>query len=309
MQLRYAIIGTGALGGYYGGKLAFAGKDVHFLFHSDYDHVVEHGLRVDSVDGNMYLPTVNVYRKTTDMPTCDVVLVCLKTTSNHELDTILPPLLTQGTCVILIQNGLSMEDELAFKFPSIHIGGGLGFICSSKVGPGHIIHTDYGKLTLAPYTSAAAGLVSDIAEDMSQAGIETVYTDDLVLARWRKLVWNIPFNGLCVALNTSTYNLMEKPCSYELLKDLMLEVIAAAGACGKPIEKAFAQEMLDSTKVMRPYAPSMKLDYDNQRPLEIKAIYSNPLKAAYLAGCNMPKVRMLEQQLLFIMETYRNQGK
>ncbi len=309
MQLRYAIIGTGALGGYYGGKLAHAGKDVHFLFHSDYKYVVKHGLRVDSVDGNMYLPTVNVYRNASEMPPCDVVLVCLKTTSNHELDTILPPLLTQGTCVILIQNGLSMEDELAIKFPSIHLGGGLGFICSSKVGPGHIVHTDYGKLTLAPYTLDAAIRVGSIAEDMKEAGIETVYTDDLVMARWRKLVWNIPFNGLCVALNTSTDKLMENPSTYALLKDLMLEVINAASACGKPINREFAQEMLDSTKVMRPYAPSMKLDYDNQRPLEIKAIYSNPLKAAIKANSNMPKVRMLEQQLQFIMESYRSSGK
>lgn len=309
MQLRYAIIGTGALGGYYGGKLAHAGKDVHFLFHSDYGYVVEQGLRVDSVDGNIYLPTVNAYRKSSEMPPCDVVLVCLKTTSNHELDTILPPLLTQGTCVILIQNGLSMEDELAFKFPSIHLGGGLGFICSSKVGPGHIVHADYGKLTLAPYTTAAAHRVGKIAEDMREAGIETVYANDLAMARWRKLVWNIPFNGLCVALNTSTDKLMEDPHTYDLLKGLMLEVIGAAGACGKPIEKIFAQEMLDSTQVMRPYAPSMKLDFDNRRPLEIRAIYSNPLKAASLAGYDMPKVRMLEQQLSFIMESYRGQGK
>lgn len=305
MPLRYAIIGTGALGGYYGGKLAHAGKDVHFLFHSDYEHVVEHGLRVDSVDGNMYLPTVNVYRNALDMPPCDVVLVCLKTTSNHELDTILPPLLTQETCVILIQNGLNMEEELAFKFPSILLGGGLGFICSSKVGPGHIVHTDYGKLTLAPYKAAATDRVGDIAEDMRQSGIETVYTDDLVMARWRKLVWNIPFNGLCVALNTCTDKLMENPSTYSLLKDLMLEVIDAATSCGKPIDREFAQEMLDSTKAMRPYAPSMKLDYDNRRQLEIKAIYSNPLKTAGLAGCDMPKVRMLEQQLQFIMESYR----
>jgi len=304
MGLRYAVIGTGALGGYFGGKLAQSGQEVHFLFHSDYNHVVEHGLRVDSVNGSFHLPHINAYQNTADMPPCDVVLVCLKTTTNHLLNTLLPPLLTQGSCVILIQNGMGMEDELASKFPSILIGGGLGFICSSKIGSGHIDHTDYGKLTLAPHTSAAALRLKEVADDLNAAGVETNYTDNLKAARWKKLVWNIPYNGLCVALNTSTDQLMSNPHTYALLKAMMMEVITSANAFGVHIEPSFAQTMLDSTNEMKPYSPSMKVDFDHQRPLEIEAIYSNPLLFASQAGTDMPKVRMLEQELRFIMEKY-----
>ena len=97
--MKYAIIGTGAIGGYYGARLAQSGQEVHFLLHSDFDYVKEHGLQVDSCDGSFHLDHVNAYRSTSDMPAVDVVLVCLKTINNHLLDTLLPPLLGNNPVV------------------------------------------------------------------------------------------------------------------------------------------------------------------------------------------------------------------
>ena len=84
-KLRYGVIGTGGIGGFYGGMLANAGLEVHFLFNSDFSHVRDHGLRVDSVFGDFHLQSVHAYDRTEDMPVCDVVLVGLKTTSNSLL--------------------------------------------------------------------------------------------------------------------------------------------------------------------------------------------------------------------------------
>ena len=80
--MRYGVIGTGAIGGYYGAKLAHAGQELHFLFHSDYEYVKQHGLQVDSCNGSFHLDDVNAYLHTEDMPKCDVVLVCLKSVNN-----------------------------------------------------------------------------------------------------------------------------------------------------------------------------------------------------------------------------------
>ena len=91
--MRYGIIGTGAIGGYYGAKLAHAGQEVHFLLHSDYEYVKQHGLQVDSCDGSFHLDDVNAYGQTKDMPACDVVLVGLKSVNNDKLQALLPPLL------------------------------------------------------------------------------------------------------------------------------------------------------------------------------------------------------------------------
>ena len=146
MKLKYAIVGTGALGGFYGGMLARAGHDVHFLLHNDYEYVCRNGLKVDSVLGDFHLKNVNAYKQADQMPKCDVVLVCLKTTNNSILKNLLPPIIHTNTSVILVQNGLKAERELASCFTELSIAGGLAFICSNKIGKGHIAHLDYGRL-------------------------------------------------------------------------------------------------------------------------------------------------------------------
>jgi 2-dehydropantoate 2-reductase len=307
-SLHYAIIGSGGIGGFYGGFLAKSGEQVDFLFHSDYDYVRQHGLKVDSVLGNFHLPKVSAFRNTCDMSPCDVVFVCLKTTNNHLLKTLLPPLLKQDTLVVLIQNGLGLEEDLIKDFPSISLAAGLGFICSQKSAPGYISHLDYGKLTLAAYNPLAEKKIEQISADMKKAGLEIEMAPDLASARWKKLVWNIPFNGSTVVLDTTTQQLMENPSTYQLMYDLMVEVMTGANACKikYPIEESFIHEMLEMTQKMTPYSPSMKLDYDNHRPMEIEYIYTRPLQKALDAGVDMRKIAMLEKQLRFKSSSFKS---
>jgi len=305
MSLKYAVIGTGAIGGYYGGKLAFAGKDVHFLFHSDYEYVKEHGLKVDSINGDFHLKDVNAYNNTSDMPACDVILVSLKSTNNHLLKSLLPPLLHKKSLVILIQNGLGLEEDLQKDFPDLYIAGGMAFICSNKVDKGHIAHLDYGKLNIGSYSCHDVGILETVISDFQSSGIEASLVD-LNRARWMKLVWNIPYNGMTVVLDTSTDKLMNNGATYSLLRKMMIEVITAANKSGIEgnIDESFADEMLEMTKVMTPYSPSMKLDYDYKRPLEIEYIYSRPVEIARRNGYEMSLVSMLEKQLRFIQDEY-----
>lgn len=303
-KLRYGVIGTGGIGGFYGGMLAHSGHDVHFLFNSDYEYVRDHGLRVDSIFGNFHLPTIQAYQSSQDMPVCDVVLVGLKTTSNYLLKNLLPPLLGPQTTVVLIQNGLGIEERLAVDFPELSIAGGLGFICSGKFGPGYIVHSEHGKITLGSHQGANQVLLQQVCADFQAAGVPSEFSDDLLTSRWKKLVWNVPYNGLTVVMNALTSDLMTDANTYQLCKDLMFEVIGAANANGVKISEDFAQVMLEYTLDMKPYAPSMRLDFDHKRPMEIDAIYTAPFNAGLKAGFDMPKVRMLEQQLRFIQHTY-----
>ena len=148
----YGIIGTGAIGGYYGAKLARAGKDVHFLLHSDYEQVAANGLQVDSVAGSFTLPAVNAYRRAADMPPCDVVLVGLKTVNQHLLPTLLPPLLKPDTLVVLIQNGVGVEAAVQQMFPHVQLAAGLAFICVAKNRPGVVEHLDKGSIDIGNYS-------------------------------------------------------------------------------------------------------------------------------------------------------------
>lgn len=302
MSIRYGVIGTGAIGGFYGGKLAQNGCDVDFLFRSDFSHVQENGLRVDSVKGDFHLPQVSCYSSSQNMPVCDVVLVGLKTTNNHQLPEMLRPIVHKNTLVILIQNGLGIEAELARKMPDMNIAGGMAFICSNKTGPGHISHLDLGRMEMGLYTAGGKELLQQCCADFEKAGIPAVVAENLELARWKKLIWNIPFNGLTVVLNTTTDRIMAQQATKDLAHELMLEVIEGAQSCGYKIDRALAGKMISMTEKMTPYAPSMKLDFDNKRPMEIQSIYTNPIQTALKAGFDMKKVAVLEQQLRFISE-------
>lgn len=307
--MRYAVIGTGGIGGYYGGKLARSDRDVHFLLHTDYDYVRCNGLQVDSCDGSFHLDNVNAYTSTADMPAVDVVIVGLKTTNNHLLPSLLRPLLDKADdgrkpVVLLIQNGIGVEADVQRMLPDARLMAGLAFICSAKRGPGHIDHQCYGHINLGNYSVGSDDDAKVVADDMQAAGI-TARMVDYEEARWRKAVWNMPFNGMTVALGAQTDQLLKHPATRALIRRQMLEVIHAANACGvSAITEEFADQMIRNTDEMTPYSPSMKLDYDFHRPMEIEYLYSRPLAMAREAGAPMVSLEMLEAELRFLQEKY-----
>ena len=296
----YGIVGVGAIGGFYGGKLAHSGLDVHFLSHSDYQFVKERGLQIDSCDGSFHLDKVNVYQNAADMPKCDVVVVGLKTTNNHLLRELLLPLLHERTVVILIQNGIGVEADVQAMFPETQLVGGLAFICSAKTEPGRVRHQCYGSVNLANYSCRDEALFTSVLNDFTNAGIAAAsvpYEE----ARWKKAVWNMPFNGMTVALNTRTDLLLKNPATRQLIRDLMMEVVEASRALGVTgVDEAFVEKMIDMTDNMTPYSPSMKLDFDFHRPMEIHYLYTRPIEIARAAGYRMHKLEMLEAELRFL---------
>lgn len=299
----FSIVGTGAVGGYYGALLQRAGFNVHFLLHSDYDHVRRNGLTIESSLGDFSLPVVNAYNSAADMPRCDTVIVALKTTANRELPSILPYLVKDDSIVLSLQNGLGSEESIAAIVGSDKVLGGLCFLCSNKVGPGHIRHLDYGLITLGEYGSdgQAAGItprMEALGANLRTAGIPIRLEEDLALARWKKLVWNIPFNGLAVVRGVTTDRLIHDLQTRTLIETMMREVADAAAACARPIEESFIRKMILDTEKMEPYTPSMKLDFDRGNPMEIESIYGNPIRAANARGITMPETEKLYHQLL-----------
>ncbi len=301
----YAIIGTGAVGGFYGARLQKAGLEVHFLLNRDYEIVHQQGLRIDSPDGNFTLPQVNAYHDVHQMPPCDVVIVALKTTQNYLLPQLLPPIVKPDGVVLLLQNGFNIEPKIAEIVGEARVMGGLCFICANKIEPGYIQHIDYSNVNFGDYHAQyQPGGISqrmiEIAADFKQAEIAVELTEDLMLSRWKKLVWNIPYNGLSVVLDARTDEMMGNPKTRILIQELMQEVVAIAASYNRHLPDDYIELMLDHTDKMRPYLTSMKLDYDAHRPLELEAIFGNPLQAAIAQGVNVPKITMLYQQLKFL---------
>jgi 2-dehydropantoate 2-reductase len=306
---RIGIIGTGAIGGFYGLMLARAGLDVHFLLRSDFSAVVEHGLQLNSaVHGALKLNPVQAYRAAEDMPPCDWLLVGTKTTGNIDLAPTIVQASAPGAKVLLLQNGLDVEEDLRRLLPdSLHLLGGLCFICVSRSGAGLIEHQALGAVHLGYHSGPAAeneplrqGIVEEGAALFRQAGVDALAMGNLQQARWQKLVWNVPYNGLSVLLKASTAPLMADASSRALILALMDEVVQGARACGHHLPDGYAEQLFNMTEKMPDYWPSMYHDHVHKRALELAAIYGAPLAAARAAGCELPRIEALFQALSFI---------
>ncbi|PZP51426.1 MAG: 2-dehydropantoate 2-reductase [Pseudopedobacter saltans] len=301
-MMNYGIIGSGAIGIFYGTRLVNAGENVHFLLHSDFEYVKQNGFVIDSNTlGNQNLKTIKSYNNTNEMPLCDVVFVCLKTTENARLlPQLLSPILKKETIIILIQNGLGVEKDVADMFPNQQIAGASAFISCNKIGPGHIRHLDHGDIVIGNYNVKNRKRLDDIASIFSSQQVHCSITENLSKLRWRKLIWNIAFNGMTVVLGCQTDKLMHNENLVHLSKQIMEEVILGAKACGVTLNPNLPEEMIQYTTAMQPYSPSMKLDYDYNRPMEIHYIYEVPVAEAKANGYYMSKVDMLAQQLRFL---------
>lgn len=304
---RIGIIGTGAIGGFYGMLLARAGHDVHFLLRSEYAAVVERGLQLNSsVHGALRLAPVQAYQDIEDMPQCDWLLVGAKTTANVELAPLIAKAAAPGAKVVLLQNGLAVEDELRpLLGDDLHLLGGLCYICVHRSAPGVVEHQALGAINLAYHSGPAddearLALAEEGASLLRSTGLDSAAMRDLAQTRWQKLVWNIPYNGLSVLLDADTQHLMGNADSRALIGDMMQEVVQAAQALGYTMPENYADKLLAATQRMPDYLPSMYHDFAQGRPAELHAIYEAPLAAADVAGFDMPKVRALYQALRFI---------
>jgi 2-dehydropantoate 2-reductase len=293
-----AIVGAGAVGGYYGARLAQHGHDVHFLLRGDYDAVRAAGWTVESCDGDFRVPRANVYNDATKMPPADLVVVTLKSTANDQYEPLIRPLLKEGTAVLTIQNGLGNEDRLAELFGAGRILGGMAFACINRVAPGLIRHTDHGIIRLGEFagTPGAAGRgarADKIAALFNASRIRCEVLDDLRYGRWQKLVWNIPFNGLGATLDLTTDKLIGTQAGRQLVAGLMREVIAAARADGAALPDELAEQQIDNTTTMGPYRSSMQVDRNEGRPMEVEAILGEPLRRAAAKGVETPVLAAL----------------
>jgi 2-dehydropantoate 2-reductase len=308
VEPRIGVIGAGAIGGFYGGLLARRGRDVHFLLRSEYSAVAANGIRIESEDhGDIHLDRVKAYRSPDDMPPCDWLLLGTKVVSNAEIAPALARIAARGGRVIVMQNGLGVEEELHKRLPpDLHVIGGLCYTGVEHIGPGHLRHIAFSGLHLGYYSGPAstpaerAAVLDEGLALFAQTGVSAKVVADLTAARWQKLLWNVPFNGLSVLLDCGIVDLVNNPDTYALAQSMMEEVARAADRCGHPLPPDAVAQTMGLTSFRQNYYPSMVYDHRHHRPMELDAIYDAPLKAARGAGVDMPKVEALFQTLRFI---------
>jgi 2-dehydropantoate 2-reductase len=308
MGLRIAIVGAGSVGTYYGAKLAQAGSDVHFLMRGDLSEVRRDGILVRGPGENFQVAKVNCYNSTKDIGPCDLVIVAIKATSNGDLVDLVPPLFRETTMVLTLQNGLGNEEFLAGHFGAQRILGGLCFIAVDRRSKTEVERYAYGQVILGEFGRPAQPRTHAVGAEFTRASVRCTVTDDLALERWRKLIWNIPFNGLSiVAGGIDTAAIVGDKNLRALTLDLMEEVIAAANKCGHPLPEDAWRKHMERSETMSGYKPSTLQDWEAGKPLEIEAIWGEPVRRAAAAGAEMPRTEMIYELLKKLDQVRRSQ--
>lgn len=289
-----AVVGSGAVGLYYGGRLAAAGEEVAFLVRGDHDAVRERGIEVESVDGDFALPRVRCARSAEEIGPVDLVLVAWKATSNNSLDRVLPPLCHPATQVLTLQNGLGNVERIAGLVGADRALGGLCFVCLNRVAPGVVRHTAGGRVSVGELRPDPRGRAAEVARRLARAGVSCEAVAELGEAQWKKLVWNVPFNGLAIAEGgVTTADLLASPATEAEIRALMAEVVAAGRALGHALDDSLIRWNVERTRPMGPYRPSSMIDFVEGREVELEAIWEEPVRRARAAGVAVPRMEAL----------------
>lgn len=293
-----AVVGSGAIGLYYGGRLAAAGEDVRFLLRSDFEAISRHGLRVESVHGDFELPHLKAYRTAEEIGPVDLVIVAWKATANRQLAAVLAPLLHRETQALTLQNGLGNCECLAEIVGQERVLGGLCFVCINRISPGLISHSAGGRLTIGEWRPDGKDRAAELARRFQAAKVQGVAVENLEKSQWEKLVWNIPFNGLSVADGGVTTDVLLATEEKENeLRALMAEVIAAARAQGLDLSDDLIDSNIERTRPMGPYRTSSMIDFVEGREVEVAPIWEEPLRRARAAGVAMPHTEELLRRI------------
>jgi len=296
---RIGVVGSGAVGCYFGAHLALGGATVRFLMRGDLAAVRARGsvvIRDDS--GAREARGVAAFASAAEVGPVDLAVVALKATSGGALPDLVGPLLGPGTAVLTLQNGLGADEGLAALFGAERVIGGLVFMALSRTGPGEVRCYHPGSVSIGEFGRRSSPRTRALAAQLGAAGIRAHVVEDLLEARWKKLVWNIPFNGLAIAGGAvPTDRICADPALAGEARELMREVQRAAAAFGFKIADDYLRRQFEVTPAMGTYQPSSLVDYLAGRDVEVEPIWGEPLRRARAAGVEMPRLASLYARL------------
>jgi len=274
MNNKVLVIGAGGIGAYFGGRLAQSGMDVSVLCRSNYEHVQKNGFEIKSIAGDFSFKPAGVYRSCAEYPeTADYVIVTTKVLPDINVVEIIKDAVKPETMIILIQNGIEIEEEVAKAFPNNELVSSIAYIGVFQLEHGEIEHQAAGRLKMGVYKGDSSEKMDLLSTNFNKVSVECEVVEDIEFSRWAKLVWNTPYNPVSVlAGGVDTKVISETKTLEDLCAKLMKEVCLVAKSRNIHLPKDIIQKNLEYTRGFPPYKTSMLLDFENKRPLEVEAI-------------------------------------
>ncbi len=288
--MRIAVYGAGGVGGYFGGRLAQAGADVHLVARGAHLQALrEHGLRVQSVKGDF---TVRV--PATDDPAaigpCDYVLFCVKAFDTDPAAARLGPLLGDDTAVVSLQNGVDNEDKLARAVGGRHVMGGAAFLFAGIGGPGVIVHTGGpASITFGELDGQASQRTQRLLACCRQAGFGAELSQRIRTVLWAKLAFICAQAGMTAAVRLPVGEIRAVDAAWAAFGRLVAEVAAVAEAEGYPLPPAAQERALTMAQAVEPGSfSSLHDDLVAGRRMELEALHGFVVRRAAEHGVPVP---------------------
>lgn len=303
------VVGSGAIGSFYGSALRRAGARVSVVARSDAQVIRRDGITIDSPLGDLSFKPEHVHASVDEAAEPpDYLLLTTKVLDGVNRAALVKPAVGKHTRIVLIQNGIGIEDELAQAYGNQRVISALAFIGVSRSAPGKVVHHAYGLITLGNYPQGVDESTRALAALFTAGGIPASLSEEIVGERWRKTVWNAAFNPLSVlAGGADTALLLGTESGEALVRALMDEVCQVAAAEGHALPSDQVAQYIASTRQMPPYRNSMALDLKAGRPVELDAILGNVLEAATRHGVPVPRLRTVHTAVELLIANLRGE--
>jgi 2-dehydropantoate 2-reductase len=294
--MKILVMGTGAVGSFYGGRLADAGHEVTFIARGETLHALtQTGFVVQSIHGDFHLAHVHAINQPEATVVCDLVLVCVKSYDTEEVARLIRPVVGPDTIVLSLQNGVENEELLAREVGSSSVMGGMAYIGAELVSPGVVVHSAAGHIVFGERDGQRTPRAERLEQIFREAGIQAQLSPHITAVLWDKLVWNAAFNAITTLTRSTVGEVLTHPPTRALARHTMLEVIAVAQAQGLDVKESRADAHIAGSEhpPLSTFATSMSQDLARGKRLEYDALNGAVVRYGERLGVPVPINRTL----------------
>mmetsp|Transcript_38280 Transcript_38280/g.50449 ORF Transcript_38280/g.50449 Transcript_38280/m.50449 type:complete len:328 (+) Transcript_38280:56-1039(+) len=300
---RIAVIGSGAVGTYYGARLAEAKHKVSFLARSHYENLKLNGISVTSPNGNIRIKDPNIFNKPQDIGIVDWILVSVKSYSIADALELMTPCVGPKTKIIVAMNGLGMENSFATRFCAEKIFGAIPYIAAYRKSGGEIHHVKYNGIEIGHCNNEGCEL-KRAKELWDPVLVDLTLSANLLYSRWSKVLFNFPFNGVSVTNGGITIeDIVQNPILRQQASDIIEELRLTANqdllskGSYQQIGSDFSKKIFSMLDTIGPYKTSTTLDFLEEKPLEFEYMFETPVQTARSLGVDCPNMDALYEQV------------
>jgi 2-dehydropantoate 2-reductase len=309
--MKIAVMGSGAVGGYFGAKLA-ADRENEIAFIARGAHLEamkKHGLLVKRAEGELSIRNARFTADPAEVGSVDLVLFCVKSYDTEAAAQALAPMIGPETIVLSLQNGIDNPDKIARLYGEQRTLAGIVYVGAALAAPGVIEYSTGGRIIFGTLQGKPSRTADRVAQVLDKASVPHEISSNIRKVQWRKLLWNAPFCAISSLVHATMDEIMASDALSQLALDCMEEVRRAAALAGIELEPELVQETMDFSKTLGSFKPSMLQDLEAGKPLEYEAFNGIVVGQLKRARQSAPVNSVFESGLKFLDQRIRSRRK